>query len=110
MAFGQPRLAAELNLETVPSRVTLSRRYKQVAPKLEAFIAYLGDIGVSLDTETPPEVIYQDKSLYKAKGSVWHQNITETPTLSPMDFVILTLMQVGQQASIEGGFTGMDFT
>ena len=41
MAFGQPRLAAELNLETVPSRVTLSRRYKQVAPKLEAFIAYL---------------------------------------------------------------------
>ena len=62
-----------LKLETVPSRVTLSRRYKQVAPKLEAFIAYLGDIGVSVDTEPPPEVVYQDKSLYKAKGSVWHQ-------------------------------------
>ena len=62
-----------LKLETVPSRVTLSRRYKQVAPKLEAFIGYLGDIGVSFDIETPPEVVYQDKSLYKAKGSVWHQ-------------------------------------
>jgi hypothetical protein len=68
-----PDWLPRLNLETVPSRVTLSRRYKQVAPKLEAFIAYLGDVGISLDTETPPEVIYQDKSLYKAKGSVWHQ-------------------------------------
>ena len=28
---------------------------------------------------------------------------TETPTLSPMDFVILTLMQVGQQASMRVG-------
>lgn len=62
-----------LKLETVPSRVTLSRRYKQMAPKLEAFVGYLGDIGVSVDIETPPEVVYQDKSLYKAKGSVWHQ-------------------------------------
>lgn len=62
-----------LQLETVPSRVTLCRRYKQVSPTLEAFVGYLGDIGVSIDIETPPEVVYQDKSLYKAKGSVWHQ-------------------------------------
>ena len=68
-----PDWLPRLNLETVPSRVTLSRRYKQLAPKLEAFVAYLGDIGVSLDIETTPEVIYQDKSWYKAKGSVWHQ-------------------------------------
>ena len=68
-----PDWVSRLYLEIVPSRVTLSRRYKQVAPKLEAFIAYLGDIGVSLDIETCPEVIYQDKSLYKAKGPVWHQ-------------------------------------
>ena len=28
---------------------------------------------MSVDIEPPPEVVYPDKSLYKAKGSVWHQ-------------------------------------
>ena len=68
-----PDWLPRLKFETVPSRVTLSRRYKQMAPTLEAFVQYLGDIGVSIDIETPSEVVYQDKSLYKAKGSVWHQ-------------------------------------
>ncbi len=62
-----------LKLKSVPSRATLSRRYKQVASNLEVFIEYLGDFGVSLDVQTPPEVVYEDKSLYKAKGSVWHE-------------------------------------
>ena len=53
--------------------MTLSRRYKQLGPRLEAFVAYLGDVGVGLDIEPPPDSVYQDKSLYKAKGSVWHQ-------------------------------------
>ena len=65
-----PDWLPRLNLETVPSRVTLSRRYKQLTPRLEA---YVGDVGVDLDMETPPDAVYQDKSLYKAKGSVWHQ-------------------------------------
>ena len=26
-----------------------------------------------LDTETPQDIVYEDKSLYKAQGSVWHQ-------------------------------------
>ena len=64
---------ATLNLDTCPSRVTLSRRYKQLAPRLEAFVAYVGDVGVDLDIETPPDAVYQDKSLYKTRGSVWHQ-------------------------------------
>ena len=71
--LAHPDWLPSLKLETVPSRVTLSRRYKQVAPKLEAFVGYLGDIGVSVDIESPAEVVYQDKSLYKAKGNVWHQ-------------------------------------
>ena len=68
-----PDWLPRLRLETVPSRVTLSRRYKQLAPTLEAFVAYLGDMGVTLDIETTPQSVYEDKSLYKAKGSVWHQ-------------------------------------
>ena len=61
------------NLPTVPSRATLSRRYKQVACRLEAFIAFLGDLGMTLIAESSLEVVYPDKSLFKAKGNVWHQ-------------------------------------
>ena len=68
-----PDWLSKLHFDKCPSRVTLSRRYKQLAPRLEAFVGYVGDVGVSLDVETPPEVVYQDKSLYKAQGPVWHQ-------------------------------------
>ncbi len=68
--LANPDWLPPLKLESVPSRVTLSRCYKQLAPKLEAFVTYLGDIGVTLDIETTPERVYEDKSLYKAKGSV----------------------------------------
>lgn len=63
----------QFKFKSVPDRTTLSRRYKQLAPRIEQFIAYLGDLGVSLDTQTPRDVVYEDKSLYKAQGSVWHQ-------------------------------------
>ena len=71
--LANPIWLRHLKLKSVPSRATLSRRYKQVASNLEVFIEYLGDFGVSLDIQTPPEVVYEDKSLYKAKGSVWHE-------------------------------------
>lgn len=61
------------NLPTVPSRATLSRRYKQLACRLEAFIEFLGDLGMTLIADASLEVVYQDKSLFKAKGPVWHQ-------------------------------------
>ena len=61
------------NLQTVPSRATLSRRYKQAACRLEAFIEFLGDLGMTLIADASLEVVYQDKSLFKAKGPVWHQ-------------------------------------
>ena len=63
----------QLNLQTVPSRATLSRRYKQIACRLEMFIEFLGDLGMTLIADASWEVVYQDKSLFKAKGPVWHQ-------------------------------------
>ena len=61
------------NLQTIPARATLSRRYKQLACRLEAFIEFLGDLGMTLIADASLEVVYQDKSLFKAKGPVWHQ-------------------------------------
>ncbi len=68
-----PQWLCRLQLASVPSRATLCRRYKQLACRLEALIGYLGDVGMALIPDSSPEVVYQDKSLFKAKGSVWHQ-------------------------------------
>lgn len=68
-----PQWLCRLKLACVPSRATLCRRYKQLACQLEAFIEYLGDVGMTLIPDSSPEMVYQDKSLFKAKGSVWHQ-------------------------------------
>lgn len=62
-----------LKFESVPSRTTLSRRYKHLTASVEKFVEYLGDFGISLETQTPIEVVFEDKSLYKAYGPVWHQ-------------------------------------
>ena len=63
-----PQWACRLKLACVPSRATLCRRYKQLACQLAAFIEYLGDVGMTLIPDSSPEVVYQDKSLFKAKG------------------------------------------
>ena len=68
-----PQWVCRVKLACVPSRATLCRRYKQLACQLEAFIEYLGDVGMTLIPDSSPEVVYQDKSLFKAKGNVWHQ-------------------------------------
>ena len=68
-----PDWVKRLKFKGTPSRTTLSRRYKQLAQVLEQFVAYLGDLGISLDTETSRDGVFEDKSLYKAQGSVWHQ-------------------------------------
>ncbi len=68
-----PAWVKKLKFKSIPDRTTLSRRYKQLAPRIEQFVDYLGDLGVALDTDTPRDVVFVDKSLYKAEGSVWHQ-------------------------------------
>ena len=68
-----PQWLCHFKLEKVPSRATLSRRYKQLADLLEALVVYLGDVGMPLIGSSSTEVVCQDKSLFKAKGTVWHQ-------------------------------------
>ncbi|RKU29600.1 hypothetical protein C6497_05540, partial [Candidatus Poribacteria bacterium] len=63
-----PDWVKRLKFKSIPHRTTLSRRYKQLSQKIQLFIEYLGDIGVDLDTESPQDIVYEDKSLYKAQG------------------------------------------
>lgn len=69
-----PERRQHIGLEGVPDRTTLSRRYKAVYPTLQAFIAFLGQDAPALDPAFSGSDLYEDKSLFKAQGPVWHQS------------------------------------
>ena len=60
-------------LPVCPSHVTLGRRYKALTPTLEAFTEYVSAGSIANGGPFPQEVVYEDKSLFKAAGPVWHQ-------------------------------------
>lgn len=58
----------------LPHRITLSRRYKTLYPIIQEFIAFLGQLGIEIDLAFEAQHLYEDKSLFKALGPVWHQS------------------------------------
>jgi len=69
-----PDLRQHIGLHEVPNRTTLSRRYKDLYPVLQDFIAFLGQYAEDLDPQFTSQDLYTDKSLFKAQGPVWHQS------------------------------------
>lgn len=63
-----------LGFAGVPHRTTLSRRYKRLYPVLQDFIAFLGQYAEDLDPAFESRALYEDKSLFKAQGPLWHQS------------------------------------
>ena len=51
-----PAWVKKLKFKSIPDRITLSCRYKQLAPRVQQFVDYLGDLGVALDTDTPRDI------------------------------------------------------
>lgn len=70
--MAHPLWLIRLRLTQKPSRVTLLRRYKTLSPKITQFITFVSDWATPLGDAFSQEVVYQDKSLFKAKGPVWH--------------------------------------
>jgi len=69
-----PDLRLQMRLDDVPHRTTLSRRYKALYPVLQDFSAFLGQYADELDPMLNGQHLYEDKSLFKAQGPVWHQS------------------------------------
>jgi Transposase DDE domain len=69
-----PDLRQHIGLQEVPNRTTLSRRYKDLYPVLQDFIAFLGQYAEDLDPQFTSQDLYTDKSLCKAQGPVWPQS------------------------------------
>ena len=69
-----PEMQSCFQLDEVPHRSTLSRRYKALYPVLQDFIAFMGQDAEPLDPDFHSHDFYTDKSLFKAQGPVWHQS------------------------------------
>jgi hypothetical protein len=50
------------------------RRYKSLAPTVDAFIEFVGQWAETIDPACGSEVLVVDGSLFKARGPVWHQS------------------------------------
>ncbi|NJR12394.1 hypothetical protein HC776_00415 [bacterium] len=68
-----PEALGVLNWEQIPHRTTLSRRYKHLAAVIEEFVLFVAQTSEPLDERTHTRHLYEDKSLFKASGPVWHQ-------------------------------------
>lgn len=71
--FHHPVYLERCRLPECPSHVTLGRRYKALTPTLQAFTEYVATWSLSKRGHFRQEVVYEDKSLFKAAGPVWHQ-------------------------------------
>lgn len=69
-----PERSQSLGWETVPDRTTLSRRYKKLGAVVSAFVAFVGTAVTELGDPFSNTELVEDKSLFKAKGPVWHQS------------------------------------
>ena len=71
--FHHPFWLERCRLPRCPSHVTLGRRYKALTPTLAAFTEYIATWHLTNGGYFRQEVVYEDKSLFKAAGPVWHQ-------------------------------------
>jgi hypothetical protein len=69
-----PEMLRVLGWIQPPDRSTLSRRYKKLYEVLQDFIQFLGRNSQSLGENLKSDHLYEDKSLFKAQGPVWHQS------------------------------------
>ena len=69
-----PRMLQRFRLPACPSPVTLCRRYQALGSLLQAFAGFVAAHPATQGLGFHALVVYQDKSLFKACGPVWHQN------------------------------------
>lgn len=69
-----PDLVKQLGWSSLPHRITLARRYRDLDALLQALVQFIGQDAESLDVHLRQQHLVEDKSLFKAHGPVWHQS------------------------------------
>lgn len=67
-------MLALLGWATIPDRTTISRRYKALYEVVQEFVLFIAQYACELDEQFDTKHLVEDKSLFKAKGPVWHQS------------------------------------
>lgn len=68
-----PKMRMKLGFKTIPHRTTLSRRYKRLYSTLQTFTIFVSGYASLMNEVFAQTHLVEDKSLFKALGSVWHQ-------------------------------------
>jgi hypothetical protein len=68
-----PAMLKTLRLSFCPSHPTLARRYKALCPLLTEFCEFISEWAVANGYGFSHTLAYEDKSLFKAQGPVWHK-------------------------------------
>lgn len=97
-----------LNFKRLPHRTTISRRYKALYHTLEDFIAFAGNFAQDLEEDFRSKELFEDKSLFKAKGPVFFRRIAKRGT-SRTNCVTLIVTPPGAKVPITAGSMGMAF-
>ena len=71
--YRHPVMLETLSLPFCPSRSTLRRRYKALMPVLREFCEFIAEWSVLKGYGFSHTCVYEDKSLFKAQGPVWHK-------------------------------------
>ena len=70
--------AKSLGFPGIPHRTTLSRRYKDMYITVQEFVDYVGQWAEDLGEAFRSDHLFEDKSLFKAHGPVWHSKDQKT--------------------------------
>ena len=97
-----------IGFDRVPHRTTLSRRYKQLYPILQDFIAFLGQYAEDVDPAFDSRELYEDKSVFKAQGPVGTK-ATDSRAALQLVFAISTPTPPGVRVPIMAGSTAMAY-
>ena len=69
----KPEEAEKLGISSPPSRWTLSMRFKALYEVIQQFVEFIGQWAAPLGEAFEVEAVYEDKSLFKAKGPIRHK-------------------------------------
>ena len=78
-----PEVVEMLGWEQVPVRTTIGRRYKRMYGLVQAFVLFIGQQASGLAEQLEQSHLVEDKSLFKARGPVWHEKMRREGRIPP---------------------------
>ena len=78
-----PEVVEMLGWEQIPHCTTIGHRYKRLYELLQLFVFYIGQNKSGLAEQLDQSHLVEDKSLFKARGPVWHERMRKAGRIPP---------------------------